>query len=60
MITKEQQEIVDFTRKEFNQHTLEDRTKMYSAVLLMACMKWPEEIENFKKAFEEGAGAGWE
>lgn len=41
-MTKEQQEIIDFTRKEFNKFP-EDKHKMYEALRLAAILKWPEE-----------------
>jgi len=41
-MTKTQQEIVDFTRAEFNKFDPESRERMYEALRLAAKMKWPE------------------
>ena len=59
MLTKEQQEMVDFTRNKFAEHPLEVRTKMYMALLIFAAMKWPEAHKDFAEAFMEGARTGW-
>ena len=41
--TKEQQEIVDFTYKEFCKYSIEERRPMYEAIRIFAMIKWPGE-----------------
>lgn len=53
MLTKEQNEIIEFTGKEFAQHDVEDQAKMYAAVCYLACMKWPEHARSFVDTYKE-------
>lgn len=51
MISKEQQEIVDFTRNAFNAYSKQEQDEMYLALCICACMKWPGETNNFIKTY---------
>ena len=52
-ISKEQEAIIDFTINEISNNPLEDRAKMYAAICLMACMKWPEHSQKFVDAYKK-------
>jgi len=45
-LTKEQLEIIEFTRKEFD-----GDIRAYAVLCIVACMKWPEHTDLFKKTF---------
>ncbi len=47
------QESIEFTRKEFGKHSLEDQAKMYGAFCIFACMKWPEHADKFVTAYDD-------
>lgn len=50
-LTKEQLEIIEFTREEFGKSSLEDQDKMYLAVAMVASIKWPEHSQKFYDAY---------